>query len=59
METKSFKERLAEFINWERNINKVHMEDNASFGNDQNMLMFIRGKEAVLENIEKMLQEPF
>ncbi len=59
METKRYKERLAEFINWERSINKVHMKDNDSFGNDQSMVMFVKGKEAVLKNLEKMLQEPF
>lgn len=54
---KTLKEQVSKFIEEHRQINNTHMEGNASFGNDPNMVLFVQGKEAVLKGLEELLQE--
>ena len=55
---KSLREKIQELIHLEREVNEQHRRDNlTSFKGDTLMPVFINGKEAVLKQLEKLLQD--
>lgn len=55
---KSLREQIQELIYLERKVNEQHKQDNlTSFKGDIFMPVFINGKEAVLKQLEKLLQD--
>lgn len=54
---KSLREKIQELIHLEREVNEQHRRDNLTgFKGDTLMPIFINGKEAVLKQLEKLLQ---
>lgn len=54
----TLKERIQDLIRTEREVNAQHEQDNLTgFKGDIFMPVFINGKEAVLKQLEKLLQD--